>query len=218
MKFPALFFLVISLIACSNSSEKPPSKGDEPTTEAFFVELGGEEQYVEIISTSMENPLLLFVHGGPAWPQTPQIRYFNADLAKAYTVVIWEQRGAGKNFAKNPKPDNLNLEQIVSDGIELSVWLKEVHQRKKIYLAGYSWGSLVGVEMTKQAPRHFKAYFGIAQFINSEEGMTITRQWLREQATERNDAAALAKVDSLENPANYRDEHTRFFNKYLLVN
>jgi len=74
------------------------------------------QQYVEILKILEKNPVLLFVHGGPAWPQTPQFRYFNKEIAEKYTVVVWEQRGAGKSFMRNPTPGDISLSQIISDG------------------------------------------------------------------------------------------------------
>ncbi|MEO0896819.1 MAG: alpha/beta hydrolase [Bacteroidota bacterium] len=214
---PLLLLLICLFVACNSTSTQESSKA-EPIDKQFFLELGGEEQYIEIRSSSSDNPILLFLHGGPAWPQTPQFRYFNAELEEAYTLVVWEQRGAGKNFAKNPKPDNLSLDQIVKDGLELTHWLQQEYGQKKIYLAGYSWGSLVGVKMVQQEPAHYKAYFGVAQFINMTEGMKISQNWLKEMAIENDDKLALAKLDSLAKPDMYADEHDRFFQQYLLVN
>ncbi|TNE73092.1 hypothetical protein EP331_05335 [bacterium] len=88
-------------------------------TEQFFLNLGGEEQYVEVLFSSKENPVLLFIHGGPTWPQTPQIRYFNSEIAEKYTLVIWEQRGSGKAYQKNIISKNLSIPQLVQNGLEL---------------------------------------------------------------------------------------------------
>lgn len=170
------------------------------------------------MSSSQENPVLHFIHGGPAWPQTPQLRYFNSEVASYYTLVIWEQREAGKSYEMNPNPANLTLNQIVSDGNGLTDWLKKKHQQEKIYLAGYSWGSLVGVTMVHEHPENNNAYLGISQFINKDERMRISRNWLREQATEKNDQLALTRVDSLENPDYYTDGHDRSGHQYFLVN
>jgi len=214
--FPYLFLFIF--FACQSNEDNSRNQEIESINKSFFLKLGGIEQYIEVIGTSTENPILLFVHGGPAWPQTPQIRYFNSELAEAYTVVIWEQRGAGKNYEKNPNPGGLTLDQIVKDGNELVEWLIQEYGQNQLYLAGYSWGSLVGVEMAEQHPEYYKAYFGISQFINKQEGMEISRNWVREKAMEAKDEIALQKIDSLEDVSNYESEHDRFFNQYLIVN
>lgn len=211
--------LILFIMSACSSEDKNHSVSEAfAIYEQSYLDLGGEQQYIEVISSSLENPVLLFIHGGPAWPQTPQLRYFNSDIAHSYTLVIWEQRGAGKSYSRNPNPPNLTLNQIVQDGHELTCWLKDKYKQDKIYLAGYSWGSLVGVMMANEHPENYKAYIGISQFINKDEGMRITRNWLREQATEKNDQQALATIDSLENPAFYEDGHDRFVRQYSLVN
>lgn len=218
MKYSIVILLLSILAACNTETGNKSNAQAASINDKFYLELGGAQQYIEIISTSKDNPVLLFVHGGPAWPQTPQIRYFNSELADKYTLVIWEQRGAGKSYKKNPSPKDLSLTQIVSDGNELADWLKKKYQQEKIYLAGYSWGSLVAVNMVKEHPENYKAYIGIAQFINKDEGMKISRNWLREQALEKDNQAALKKIDSLENRTFFKDDHDRFVQQYLLVN
>ena len=119
-------------------------------SEELYFDLGGVQQYIEILKSSDNNPVLLFVHGGPAWPQTPQFRYFNKEIANKFTVVIWEQRGAGKSYLKNKTPGNISLNQIIDDGQELVKIIKDKFNVEKIYLAGYSWGSIVGLKMVEE--------------------------------------------------------------------
>ena len=214
-KFLFLLLLMLILMGCGHESRNAE---DTPIQESHFLPLGGEPQYVEISAASRENPILLFIHGGPAWPQTPQLRYFSSELADEYTLVIWEQRGAGKNYARNPNPDQLSLAQIIQDGHELSQWLKKTYQQEKIYLAGYSWGSLVGVLLAETYPEDYLAYIGIAQMVHPENAMQVSQDWLTTKALEANDQAALIKLDSLKHPEFYDDKLDRFFNQWLLLN
>jgi proline iminopeptidase len=192
-KIITLFILVLT--ACNNSSPKEKNSGRGSLTgiivDSSYVNLGGEEQYVEILTSSDNKPVLLFIHGGPGWPQTPQLRYFNSGLTEAYTLVIWEQRGSGKSLQKSQYPRNLTLDQIVSDGHELTKQLREKFGGKKIYLAGYSWGSIVGIMLALKYPEDYETYIGISQVINMQIGMKITREWLTKKAKERNDTATL---------------------------
>lgn len=215
MKHIILLLLILSLFSCSPSGEQKTSK---EVNDKIFLKLGGEEQYVEILGKSASNPVMLFIHGGPGWPQTPQIRYYNSELAEKFTLAIWEQRGAGKSFMKNPTPENLNLDQIIQDGQELTQWLKEKYGKEKIYLAGYSWGSIIGVKMAEQTPEDYLAYLGIAQFVNNDMGMAISQRWLETQIAESGDEADQATLDSLKNPSNYPTQTARFFRQWQLLN
>lgn len=216
LKYTTCLLAISSLFACT--LVKDDQSAPEPISEYKFISLGGVSQYVEISANASDNPILLFIHGGPAWPQTPQLRYFSSELAEKYTLVIWEQRGAGKSHAKNPIPDNLSLAQIIQDGHELTQWLKETYKQEKIYVAGYSWGSLVGVLLTGAYPEDYKAYIGIAQMVHPMDAMQVSQNWLKEKALEADDQAALAKLDSLKNPDFYTDKLDRFFNQWQLLN
>ena len=214
--------LLLSLIAFSlllNNGCKNLTNNREATviqSEEQYFDLGGVQQYIEILKSSDNNPVLLFIHGGPAWPQTPQFRYFNKEIANKYTVVIWEQRGAGKSYLKNKTPGNISLNQIIDDGQELVEIIKDKFKVEKIYLAGYSWGSIVGLKMVEENPADFFAYIGIAQVINLKQGMEISRAWLRENDTINQDLEAMAVLDSLDKNL-IIDDQEAFMKQYQLV-
>jgi proline iminopeptidase len=201
-KLLQIILLIISLLACQNSQS---SKGDKSnnllekiiSTNSLII-LGGEKQYVEIQTKSLSNPVLLFIHGGPGWPQTPQLRYFNSELTNAFTLVIWEQRGSGISFQNDPEPPNMSLSQIISDAHELTLLLKENYKKGKIYLAGYSWGSIVGMKLALKYPDDYYAYIGISQFVNMRKGMQISQKWLESRAKEKSDTATLRILQRLQ--------------------
>jgi proline iminopeptidase len=99
----ALLLLII-LFGCQNQDNKSTQTNESTAKvqEKTFVELGGEEQYVEMTGASEDLPVLLFLHGGPGWPQTPHLRYFNADLTKQMILVSWDQAGCGQSYKHNP--------------------------------------------------------------------------------------------------------------------
>lgn len=198
---PTILILAFLLVACVGSQTIGASdRASGGIDEQSFIELGGERQYVEIMGTSAENPVLLFLHGGPGWPQTPQLRYYSADLAKDVTLVIWEQRGTGKSFMANPNPMNVTLAQIVADGHELTGILKDRFGKEQIYLAGYSWGSIVAMHLAHKYPSDYRAYIGIAQVISMKRGMAVTQDWLASRARESGDEDALRTLEQLKKP------------------
>jgi pimeloyl-ACP methyl ester carboxylesterase len=46
---------------------------------------------------SILNPPLVLLHDGPGFSETTPFRHFIAALEKSFTVVYWDQRGAGKS-------------------------------------------------------------------------------------------------------------------------
>ncbi|HVF16516.1 MAG TPA: alpha/beta fold hydrolase, partial [Steroidobacteraceae bacterium] len=112
--------------------------------EARFVSLGGIDQWITIRGVERDAPVLLWVHGGPADVQSPLVSVYES-WAQRFTLVQWDQRGAGKTFGKNAGPaSEVSLDRIAQDGIELVEYVRQQLRVSKIVLAGHSWGTVVG--------------------------------------------------------------------------
>ena len=49
----------------------------------------------------LNNPILLFLHGGPGAPEMPTSWTFQNPWEDYFTVVQWDQRGSGKTYNAN---------------------------------------------------------------------------------------------------------------------
>jgi len=161
----ALTLLAIVLSGCAAFQRRSPTPA-KSTASMERIRLGGVDQAVWIRGDDRLNPVLLFVHGGPGFPEMP-VAHRNAELERIFTVVQWDQRGAGKSFRFHT-PD-IRAEQYVRDTLELSRELRRRFGGRKIYLAGYSWGSLVAIRAAAREPDLFAAYIGIGQLVNIPE-------------------------------------------------
>ena len=215
-------FLIFWSSVCqsqTNPSTEKTKKTNTAVDEKSFIELGGEKQYVEITGVSSKNPVLLFLHGGPGWPQTPHLRYFNSDLTKSVILVAWEQSGCGKSYMNNPEPKNLSLEQLISDAHQLTQILKKKFGQKKIYLAGFSWGSVIGLHLIQRYPEDYAAYFGISQIIDINRSINLSREWIEQQAKLKGDKKMEQLVTQLKNKDTSlcKNQLECFFKKYELL-
>ncbi len=224
MKKAMFLFLLIPFFACQNQSNKNNTAGEETIKDTVvnvrsLIELGGEKQYVEMTGVSSKNPVLLFLHGGPGWPQTPHLRYFNTDLTKSVTLVSWDQAGCGKSYMHNPDPKSLSLEQLVQDAHELTQVLKKKFQQDKIYLAGFSWGTVLGMHLINKYPEDYAAYFGISQIIDMGKSIVVSRDWIKQQAKLKKDKQMLKRLALLENNDTSFCKTTLdcFFKKYEML-
>jgi proline iminopeptidase len=214
--------IVFFLLACNDADRAQPEAAGgtgQQINERSFVKLGGQEQYVEMSGISDKNPVLLFIHGGPGWPQTPHLRYFNSDLAKSVVLVAWEQSGCGKSFMNNPAPKNLTKEQLIKDAHELTLILKKKFKQNKIYLAGFSWGSVIGLELVKKFPDDYAAYFSISQVIDIQRSIALSREWIKQQAEMKKDDRMLKLVSQLEkkDTSLCKSDLECFFKKYEML-
>src|SRR6478672_7356876 len=95
--------------------------------EAGYVNIGGIEQWVTIRGQDRANPVLLFLHGGPGdvtscWT----FRMFDP-WEDHFTVVQWDQRGAGRTLKKSGTAGapSLTVDRMAQDGIELAEYLRK---------------------------------------------------------------------------------------------
>jgi pimeloyl-ACP methyl ester carboxylesterase len=138
--------------------------------EATFVPIGGIEQWVQIRGEDRRNPVLLFVHGGPGSSETP-LSSLLRPWEKYFTVVMWDQRCAGKTFAQNGAQScrGLSIASVAQDGIALTNYLRGRLHKAKIVLLGHSWGTMVGLRMLRERPALFSAYVGTGQVVSIPE-------------------------------------------------
>lgn len=166
--------------------------------EERFVKIGGIDQWITIRGEDRRNPVLFFVHGGPGSVYSifaPLLRSWE----RFFTLVQWDQRGAGKTLRKNGKEGTgpLTFERLVQDGIEITEFLR-THLDQPIILVGSSTGSITGTIMAKRRPELFAAYVGADQNSTpdaSEMSYRITREWLQAKGKTK-DIATLDQLNA----------------------
>lgn len=168
--------------------------------EQHVVTLGGARQAIDVRGVDRGNPILLFVHGGPGSVEMPMAWSFQRPWEDYFTVVQWDQRGAGKSYPLND-PDALaptmTLERYRDDAIELIEWLRDRYGKDKVVLMGHSWGSAVGLAVAAKRPDLLHAYVGIGQAIDFRENERVGMAWTLAQARARGDAEAVRAIEAL---------------------
>jgi len=198
------FFLAI-LIAILVVLSIIPAKtdkieGNNAISSLESVQIGGIEQWLTIRSEDISNPILLYLHGGPGMGYIPFGSDFNSLIEKHFVVVHWDQRGAGKTCGSNTQNSTLNLEQYLSDTLELINYLRQRFTKQKIYLVGHSWGSVLGVKIAQRHPELFHAYVGVGQVVDMNAGEAISYQFVLDRATQENNEKALSDLAEVKPP------------------
>lgn len=125
------------------------------------------------------NPVLLFVHGGPGFPGAI-FRQVNSDLEDDFTVVHWDQRGAGYSYFPDIPTETMQVEQFVRETLVITRHLCAEFKQRKIYLVGHSWGTLPAALAAAREPGRFYAYVALSQLVDLDESeRRLTRQALR---------------------------------------
>lgn len=170
--------------------------------EEKFVSIGGIDQWITVSGTRCENPVVLYVHGGPGNAASPFADSIFEPWEKNFIVVQWDQRGAGRTYSKNgPSIEpTMTMDRMVKDGIEVAEYLTKHLGKQKIILVGESWGSILGIQMVKQRPDLFHAYVGVSQFVNVRANHTATYKRLLELAQASGDQQTIADLESIGPP------------------
>ncbi|HEX8572228.1 MAG TPA: alpha/beta fold hydrolase [Allosphingosinicella sp.] len=177
-----------------------PCSVARPVDEAGFVAIGGIEQWVTVRGDSCANPVVLFLHGGPGNPLSPYGATIYAAWEKHFTLVQWDQRGAGRTFARNPPPAALTVEGMAKDGIAVAEHLRARLGQERIILVGGSWGSVLGVHMALARPDLFHAYVGAGQLVRYPENLAASYSRLLERARAGGDGETIARIEALGPP------------------
>ena len=86
--------VMVFLVSVAAVVTTTPIQAAPPVREASFVKIGGIEQWLTIDGSDRDNPVVLFLHGGPGDAQSPYAAGLYAGWDKDFTLVQWDQRGA----------------------------------------------------------------------------------------------------------------------------
>ncbi len=164
--------------------------------EAMYVHLGGIDQWVTIRGEDRQNPVLLFVHGGPGDVTNPWSFALFAAWEKRFTVVQWDQRGAGRTLRETSQSvaSTMTLDRIAQDGIELSECLRKHLGKDRIVLVAHSFGSILGLRMVQARPDLFYAYVGTGQVSDETKNYSVAYAALMEKAQATGNQQAVAEL------------------------
>lgn len=132
-------FLIIRLIGQKIYSRTP----ENGINEERYVEINGTRQWISIYGQDKDNPVLLYLHGGPGSSTSTYDYAFTRKWTDVYTVVTWDQRNCG-----------------------MTKYLLDYLGKDKITLLGHSWGTYLGCNLVLEYPEYYECYIGTGQFVD----------------------------------------------------
>jgi pimeloyl-ACP methyl ester carboxylesterase len=158
------------------------------------IPVNGTRQWISVRGNDARNPILLFLHGGPASPDMPLAWTFQTPWEDYFTVVQWDQRGAGKTYAANDPAKvaaGMTIAGMTADAEQVVTYLRRTYGKKKIFLLGHSWGSVLGVRLARAHPVWFHAYIGVGQIANMRDSEADGYRFALEAARKEGNRKAL---------------------------
>jgi pimeloyl-ACP methyl ester carboxylesterase len=195
----SIFILTGVLLASSPGKPEPildangnPLAGS--ISEKVFVTINGVKQGMFIKSKDETNPVLLYLHGG--MPDYFLTQKYPTGLENYFTVVWWEQRGSGLSYSANIPADTMNLEQMISDTLAMTNYLRQRFGKDKIYLMGHSGGTFIGIQAAARAPELYYAYIGVAQMSYQLRSEKLAYDYMLEQFRENGNTEMVRKLEA----------------------
>lgn len=97
-----------------------------------YIPINGISQYLFHCGTDYKNPVLLILHGGPGSAESIFSYTFQEKWENIFTVVHWDQRGAGKTLTENPDEDTFpTTEILLNDLKEICDYLKKKYNKNE---------------------------------------------------------------------------------------
>lgn len=188
--------------------------------EELYVELNGQEQYLLIKGRDINNPVMVYLHGGPGGPDSMIFYEWAPYLADDYTMVAWDQRGCGntyyRNKAKDPENKTATFTQELDDLDMLVEYLCRRFNQEKVIILGHSYGTLLGSRYVQKHPEKVSYYVGISQLVSILAGETAIYKRVEKIAQSQGKDIAKLKAVYEEYMQNICPENQRKFRMLVI--
>jgi pimeloyl-ACP methyl ester carboxylesterase len=165
-----------------------------------FIVVNGVEQWVAMRGRSRGTPAVLIVSGPGA--ALSRMAPFFAPWETNYTLVFWDQPGAGATYARNGDAGTgpITIDRLSADTVSIADSVRIALDVDQVVLLGISGGSIVGLHAVVRRPDLFAAYVGTGQFVHWRRQDRRSYQMLVDDARARGDAAAVRELEEIGPP------------------
>jgi pimeloyl-ACP methyl ester carboxylesterase len=171
--------------------------------QAKYINVNGAQEWITIRGDDRNNPVILFLHGGPAEANSSFAEIY-LPYEKDYVFVQWDQPGAGMTYIKagNNQPE-LTLDRMANDGIAVADYARNELHQPKVILIGQDWGGVLGIRMIEKRPDLFEAFVGTGQIVGMQATQEVQFQYALSHATASHDEKMLVALKQV-GPPPYR--------------
>lgn len=178
----------------------PHIEGNNSIAVIQKIELGGINQFIMLRGKNINNPILLFLHGGPGYSQISFARRYQRELEESFIVVNWDQRGSGMSYSHDIPKESMNRDQFIEDTHELIEYLCKKYNKEKVYLVGHSWGSELGMYVIDRYPDKIAAFIGVGQLVHGAMNESLSYDYVLDKAQKENNKRAIADLQRIGKP------------------
>ncbi len=171
-----------------------------------YLPVNGEKLYLLIRGADQQLPVLLWVHGGPGGAERPLFRFFNEQLEKNFTVVYWDQRGAGRSYDPKEDPRQLTISRHLADLDAVVDHLSSTLPSTRIFLVGHSWGAALSLLYAGAHAHKISGVVAVNPLISARDQRWAEYNFVLGEAERRHDAKAIQAAAKI-GPPPYQNAH-----------
>ncbi len=191
-----LFAFFVSFGYCGTSNNGINRAID--TTET--VNISDSNQVIRIKGSNYQNPVLLYLNGGPGDSVMGQMDKMFSELQKDFTVVLWDQRNVGKTSKLNNQQVKPTQELFKNDTYQLIKYLIQKFNKKKVILVAHSYGTTLGFDVANKHPELLHAFIATNPLIHQTESELITLEMLKAHARKNRNTKAINELSEVNIP------------------
>lgn len=176
--------------------------------ESTYIDVNGIKQYIQIRGEDVDNPVMIFIHGGPAQPMTFYSTSYQQELESKLTIINYDQRGCGRTYYANNNDTNTNMDLFLGDLDGIVEYAKERFGKDKVIIVGHSWGTVIGTMYIQKHPENVSCYIGMGQVTNLiENKLNVARTALEKDEIKgtENETLLLDVMERVEKVEKYED-------------
>lgn len=174
--------LILSMVVLYFPTWTTKIKGENSISVLEQVEINGTDHEIMIRGQNVENPVILYVHGGPSVSEIPHAKQYQDVLESRFTIVNYDQRASGKSYGFFEDYSNLSSDLLVDDILAITDYISERLGKEKVILIGHSFGTYIGTLAAHKAPEKYEAYIGIGQVGDTKQSEKDGWNYVMKQA------------------------------------
>lgn len=192
--------LILSLIAVISfysyvNAENNINTQAIDTTEV--VAIANTKQVIRVKGSDLQKPILLYLNGGPGDSVLSLMDKMFGELQSEFIVVLWDQRNTGQTATLNDENIQITQELFKNDTYLLIKYLLKKFNKKKLVLAGHSYGTTLGFDIARKHPEILHGYIAINPLTNQVESERMTLAMLREYAKNKKNTKATNELSKV---------------------
>ncbi len=170
-------------------------------TQRVSIQVNGNLNGMFITMTDENNPVLLFISGGPGvpevWLNEAYSETYPNNIAKHFTVCYWDYLGEGISYDKKVRPEEITIERLAADAHVVAEYLKQTFGKEKVYLMAHSSGTNLGLYLAQTNQEDFYCYFGMGQDYNFQKRYEAGYYFMKAEFEKTGNKKALKKMNKL---------------------